>query len=46
MLREYHLLPDQTVQALPCGDHVLQWSDAEDLIDDQGKLDLFANNSI
>ena len=33
-MKMYHLLPDQTVQPLPKGDHVLNFSDAEDAIDD------------
>ncbi|XP_023225748.1 microspherule protein 1-like [Centruroides sculpturatus] len=34
LMKQYHLLPDQTVQPLPKGDHVLNFSDAEDMIDD------------
>lgn len=34
LMKQYHLLPDQTVQPLPKGEHVLNFSDAEDLIDD------------
>ncbi|CAN8178497.1 unnamed protein product [Coccothraustes coccothraustes] len=37
LLRQYHLLQDQTVQPLPKGDQVLNFSDAEELLDD-GKL--------
>ena len=33
-MKMYHLLPDQTVQPLPKGDHVLNFSDAEDAIED------------
>lgn len=33
-MKQYHLLPDQTVQALPRGEHVLNFSDAEDIIND------------
>ncbi|XP_046979567.1 microspherule protein 1 isoform X2 [Schistocerca americana] len=34
LMKQYHLLPDQTVQAVPRGEHVLNFSDAEDLIQD------------
>lgn len=34
LLKQYYLLEDQTVQPLPKGDQVLNFSDAEDLIDD------------
>uniref|UniRef100_A0A674HVS3 Microspherule protein N-terminal domain-containing protein n=1 Tax=Taeniopygia guttata TaxID=59729 RepID=A0A674HVS3_TAEGU len=34
LLRQYHLLQDQTVQPLPKGDQVLNFSDAEELLDD------------
>lgn len=34
LMRQYHLLPDQTVQPLPRGEHVLNFSDAEELIED------------
>lgn len=33
-MKQYYLLPDQTVQALPRGEHVLSFSDAEDMIND------------
>lgn len=33
-MKQYHLLPDQTVQPLPRGEHVLNFSDAEDMLDD------------
>ncbi|XP_041477064.1 microspherule protein 1-like isoform X1 [Lytechinus variegatus] len=33
-MKQYHLLPDQTVQPMPRGDHVLNFSDAEDMMDD------------
>lgn len=33
-MKQYHLLPDQTVQSLPRGEHVLNFSDAEDMIAD------------
>jgi len=39
LLKQYHLLPDQTVQPMPKGDHVLNFSDAEDLIEDRLLLD-------
>lgn len=34
LMKQYHLLPDQTVQSLPKGEHVLSFSDAEDMIVD------------
>lgn len=34
LMKQYHLLPDQTVQSLPRGEHVLNFSDAEELIND------------
>lgn len=34
LMKQYHLLPDQSVQPMPRGDHVLNFSDAEDLIND------------
>lgn len=34
LMKQYHLLPDQTVQCLPRGEHVLNFSDAEDMIND------------
>ncbi|XP_043285451.1 microspherule protein 1 isoform X2 [Venturia canescens] len=34
LMKQYHLLPDQTVQTLPRGEHVLNFSDAEDIIND------------
>lgn len=33
-MKQYHLLPDQSVQPMPRGDHVLNFSDAEDMMDD------------
>lgn len=33
-MKQYHLLPDQTVQSLPRGEHVLNFSDAEEMIND------------
>ncbi|XP_069761692.1 microspherule protein 1 isoform X2 [Narcine bancroftii] len=34
LMKQYYLLEDQTVQPLPKGDQVLNFSDAEDMIDD------------
>ncbi|KAJ8687172.1 hypothetical protein QAD02_022966 [Eretmocerus hayati] len=34
LMKQYHLLPDQTVQSLPRGESVLNFSDAEDTIND------------
>ncbi|KAK1137265.1 hypothetical protein K0M31_001779 [Melipona bicolor] len=34
LMKQYHLLPDQTVQSLPRGEHVLNFSDAEEMIND------------
>lgn len=34
LMKQYHLLPDQSVQPMPRGDHVLNFSDAEDMIND------------
>ncbi|KAL5005838.1 hypothetical protein ScPMuIL_016996 [Solemya velum] len=34
LLKQYHLLPDQSVQPMPKGDHVLNFSDAEDMMND------------
>nr|CAD7568015.1 unnamed protein product [Timema californicum] len=34
LMKQYHLLPDQIVQSLPRGEHVLNFSDAEELIND------------
>lgn len=39
IMKQYYLLPDQTVQALPRGEHVLNFSDAEDLINDAELVD-------
>lgn len=39
LMKQYHLLPDQTVQQLPRGEHVLNFSDAEDLINDAELVD-------
>ncbi|XP_067932134.1 microspherule protein 1-like [Watersipora subatra] len=35
LMKHYHLLPDQAVQPLPRNDHVLNFSDAEDMLDDK-----------
>ncbi|KAK2174688.1 hypothetical protein NP493_785g01002 [Ridgeia piscesae] len=34
LMKQYHLLPDQTVQPMPKGDHILNFSDAEDMMND------------
>ncbi|XP_033126359.1 microspherule protein 1-like [Anneissia japonica] len=34
LMKQYHLLPDQSVQPMPKGDHVLNFSDAEDMMVD------------
>lgn len=34
LMKQYHLLPDQSVQSLPRGDNVLNFSDAEDMVND------------
>ncbi|PIK60993.1 putative microspherule protein 1 isoform X2 [Apostichopus japonicus] len=34
LMKQYHLLPDQSVQPMPKGDQVLKFSDAEDLLED------------
>ncbi|XP_077997164.1 microspherule protein 1-like isoform X2 [Glandiceps talaboti] len=34
LMKQYHLLPDQSVQPMPRGDHVLNFSDTEEMIDD------------
>jgi microspherule protein 1 len=39
LMKQYSLLPDQTVQALPKGDSILSFSDAEDLINDSELAD-------
>ncbi|XP_064597826.1 microspherule protein 1-like isoform X2 [Liolophura sinensis] len=39
LMKQYHLLPDQSVQPLPRGDHVLNFSDAEDMIADEDLKD-------
>lgn len=35
LMKQYHLLPDQSVQPMPRGDHVLNFSDAEDMLNDE-----------
>nr|CAB3263704.1 microspherule protein 1-like [Phallusia mammillata] len=35
LMKKYQLIEDQTVQPLPQGDHILNFSDAEDMLDDQ-----------
>lgn len=35
LMKQYHLLPDQSVQPMPRGDHVLSFSDVEDMMDDE-----------
>ncbi|KAK3082738.1 hypothetical protein FSP39_003851 [Pinctada imbricata] len=44
LMKQYHLLPDQSVQPIPRGDHVLNFSDAEDMQNDEdikdGKEDI------
>ncbi|ESP01908.1 hypothetical protein LOTGIDRAFT_225027 [Lottia gigantea] len=39
LLKQYHLLPDQSVQPMPRGDHILNFSDAEDAIHDEELLE-------
>lgn len=34
LMKQYSLLPDQTVQSLVKGDHILSFSDAEDMLND------------
>ncbi|XP_059176346.1 microspherule protein 1-like isoform X2 [Physella acuta] len=34
LMKQYHLLPDQSVQPMPRGDHILNLSDIEDFIND------------
>lgn len=34
LMKQYHLLPDQTIQQIPRGEHVLNFSDAEELLND------------
>ncbi|XP_061170163.1 microspherule protein 1-like [Saccostrea echinata] len=39
LLKQYHLLPDQSVQPIPRGDHVLNFSDAEEMMNDDDLKD-------
>lgn len=39
LMKQYHLLPDQSVQPMPRGDHVLNFSDAEEMIRDEDLKD-------
>ncbi|CAG2193253.1 INO80Q [Mytilus edulis] len=39
LMKQYHLLPDQSVQPMPRGDHVLNFSDAEDMLNDDDLKD-------
>ncbi|XP_067686518.1 microspherule protein 1-like [Haliotis asinina] len=39
LMKQYHLLPDQSVQPMPRGDHVLNLSDAEDMLNDDDLKD-------
>uniref|UniRef100_U5EYS7 Putative daxx-interacting protein n=1 Tax=Corethrella appendiculata TaxID=1370023 RepID=U5EYS7_9DIPT len=39
LMKQYQLLPDQNVTSLPKGDHILSFSDAEDLINDSELAD-------
>lgn len=39
LMKQYHLLPDQSVQPMPRGDHVLNFSDAEDMMNDEDVRD-------
>ncbi|XP_076640124.1 microspherule protein Rcd5 isoform X2 [Colletes latitarsis] len=39
LMKQYHLLPDQTAQSLPRGEHVLNFSDAEEMINDTELLE-------
>ncbi|XP_062486551.1 microspherule protein 1 isoform X1 [Pezoporus occidentalis] len=40
LMKQYYLLEDQTVQPLPKGDQVLNFSDAEDMVDDSKLKDV------
>ncbi|XP_035427538.1 microspherule protein 1 isoform X2 [Cygnus atratus] len=40
LMKQYYLLDDQTVQPLPKGDQVLNFSDAEDMLDDSKLKDV------
>ncbi|GAB1606840.1 microspherule protein 1-like [Argonauta hians] len=39
LMKQYHLLPDQSVQPMPRGDHVLNFSDVEDMMHDDSLRD-------
>ncbi|XP_052237522.1 microspherule protein 1-like isoform X2 [Dreissena polymorpha] len=39
LMKQYHLLPDQSIQPMPRGDHILNFSDAEDLLTDEDLKD-------
>ncbi|XP_076456500.1 microspherule protein 1-like [Babylonia areolata] len=39
LMKQYHLLPDQSVQPMPRGDHVLNFSDVEDMVKDEDLKD-------
>lgn len=39
LMKQYSLLPDQSVQSLPKSDNILSFSDAEDLINDSELMD-------
>ncbi|XP_057328156.1 microspherule protein 1 [Microplitis mediator] len=39
LMKQYHLLPDQTIQQIPRGEHVLNFSDAEELLNDTELVD-------
>ncbi|XP_025096387.1 microspherule protein 1-like [Pomacea canaliculata] len=39
LMKQYHLLPDQSVQPMPRGDNVLNYSDAEDMLKDESLKD-------
>lgn len=34
LMKQYHLLPDQTIQQMSRGEHILNFSDAEDALND------------
>ncbi|XP_067015360.1 microspherule protein 1 [Anabrus simplex] len=40
LMKQYSLLPDQTVQPLPRGEHILNFTDAEEMINDAELMDL------
>ncbi|BFZ14029.1 hypothetical protein BsWGS_17070 [Bradybaena similaris] len=39
LMKQYHLLPDQTVQPMPRGDHILNLSDIEDFMNDDSYVE-------